>query len=94
MLKVALVGCGRISARHVDAILDNKDLVEIACVCDKKEDRAKALAEKLGCEYVTNYLDLTGRGIDSVSVLTPPESGRTRTANSEGLNPESVETCA
>ena len=71
MLKVALVGCGRISARHVDAILDNKGLVEIACVCDKKEDRAKALAERLGCEYVTNYLDLKGRGIDAVSVLTP-----------------------
>mgnify|MGYP003300147066 CR=1 FL=1 len=71
MVKVGLVGCGRISNRHVDAILANKGKVKIAWVCDKKEERAKALAEKLGCNYCTNYLDLNGKGLDVVSVLTP-----------------------
>ena len=71
MVKVGLVGCGRISNRHVDAILANKGKVKITWVCDKKEERAKALAEKLGCNYCTNYLDLNGKGLDVVSVLTP-----------------------
>ena len=71
MVKVALVGCGRISRRHVDAILASRGRVGITWVCDKKEERAKALAEQLGCDYCTNYLDLNGKGVDVVSVLTP-----------------------
>lgn len=69
MTKVALVGCGRISARHVDAIAANQGKVEIALVCDKREERAKALAEKLGCAWCTDYREI--RGVDVVSVLTP-----------------------
>lgn len=69
MTKVALVGCGRISARHVDAIAANPGKVEIALVCDKREERAKALAEKLGCAWCTDYREI--KGVDVVSVLTP-----------------------
>lgn len=69
MLKVALVGCGRISARHVDAIASNKGKVEIALVCDKKEERAKELAAKLGCAWCTDYREI--KDVDVVSVLTP-----------------------
>ena len=69
MIKVALVGCGRISARHVEAIAANQGKVEIALVCDKREERAKALAEKIGCAWCTDYREI--RGADVVSVLTP-----------------------
>lgn len=69
MVKVALVGCGRISNRHVDAIAANVDQVKITLVCDKKEERAKALAEKLGCAWCTDYRDV--KDVDVVSVLTP-----------------------
>lgn len=69
MVKVALVGCGRISNRHVDAIAANADEVKITLVCDKKEERAKALAEKLGCAWCTDYRDV--KDVDVVSVLTP-----------------------
>lgn len=69
MIKVALVGCGRISARHVDAIAANQGKVEIAVVCDKREDRAKALAEQIGCAWCTDYRTI--KGVDVVSVLTP-----------------------
>lgn len=71
MVNVGLVGCGRISARHVDAIFANKGKVKVAWVCDKKEDRAKALADKLGCNWCTDYRELNGKGLDVVSVLTP-----------------------
>ena len=68
MKTVALVGCGRISARHVEAITDTQ-CVKIAMVCDKIEERAKALAEKLGVPYVTDYRLI--KGVDVISVLTP-----------------------
>lgn len=68
MKRVALVGCGRISARHVEAITDTQ-CVKIALVCDKIEERAKALAEKLGVPYVTDYRLI--KGVDVISVLTP-----------------------
>jgi len=68
MKTVALVGCGRISARHVEAITDTQ-CVKIAMVCDKIEERAKTLAEKLGVPYVTDYRLI--KGVDVISVLTP-----------------------
>jgi len=68
MKKIALVGCGRISARHVEAIQDT-GCVRIAMVCDKIESRAKALAEKLNVPYVTDYRQI--RDVDVISVLTP-----------------------
>ncbi len=69
MVKVALVGCGRISARHVDAIAANASKVRVALVCDKREERAKALAEKIGCDWCKDYREI--RGMDVISVLTP-----------------------
>jgi len=70
MKKIALVGCGRISKRHIEAITATPG-VEIAYVCDKKEDRAKAAAEAVNAKYVTDYRELNGKGLDVVSVLTP-----------------------
>ena len=68
MKKIALVGCGRISKRHIEAIHDTKG-IEIAMVCDIIEERAKKTAEMLNVPYVTNYRDITG--VDIISVLTP-----------------------
>ena len=54
MVKVALVGCGRISKRHIEAI-GSTDGIEISLVCDNDEERAKKTAEQLGCSYITDY---------------------------------------
>ena len=70
MKKVGLVGCGRISKRHIEAI-SATDGIEIAYVCDKNEEKAKAAAELLGVPYVTDYRELNGKGLDVISVLTP-----------------------
>lgn len=66
--KIALVGCGRISARHVEAISTTEG-VEISMVCDRAEPRAKELAQKLAVPYVTDYRQV--KDVDVVSVLTP-----------------------
>ena len=54
MKKVGLVGCGRISRRHIEAITATEG-IEIACVCDINEEKARATAELLGVPYVTDY---------------------------------------
>ena len=68
MKKIALVGCGRLSKRHIDAI-QNTDGVEIALVCDINEQRAKETGELLSVPYLTDYKKISG--VDVVSVLTP-----------------------
>ena len=68
MKKIALVGCGRISKRHIEAISDT-DGVELALVCDIDKDRAKTVAEALDIPYVTDYRKI--KDVDVISVLTP-----------------------
>ena len=71
MMNVALIGCGRISPCHIDAVSENSDRMRIALVCDTDAAKAKALAEKLGCDWTTEMTEVNGRGIDLASVLTP-----------------------
>ncbi len=68
MKRIALVGCGRISNRHREAIQETEG-VEIACVCDIDASRAKETGEVLGVPYGTDYREITG--VDVISVLTP-----------------------
>jgi UDP-N-acetyl-2-amino-2-deoxyglucuronate dehydrogenase len=67
-IKLALVGCGRISQRHIEAIQSNEG-IKIAVVCDIIEDRAKEKAQLLGCEYVTQIKDI--KGVDVITIATP-----------------------
>lgn len=75
MLRVAIVGCGRISKRHAELLGKNNITgAKLAAVCDIKEDRATSL----GKEYsVPSYQDMhemmKSEKPDIVSVLT--ESG-------------------
>ena len=66
--KVAIVGCGRISKRHVEAISANKG-IEIAMVCDIDENKAQVLSKQLSVPYVTDYRNI--KGVDIASILTP-----------------------
>ena len=76
--RIALVGCGRISGKHVDAIKNIED-AELAAVCDINEDRAKACSEKAGLKkYYLSYDEmLKSEEVDIVNILTP-----------SGLHPE------
>ncbi len=71
IIRFGLVGCGRISSKHVNAL---KSCIgaKVMAVCDIKEDRAKAVAAEFGCRYYTDYhLMLKEPGIDIVDVCTP-----------------------
>ena len=51
-LRFALIGCGRISKNHIAAAAANKDIVELAVVCDPVTERAQAKAD--------SYFEQTG----------------------------------
>lgn len=44
MFTVGLIGCGRISFKHVEAFAKNRDLMTMTAACDPKLDRAEAKA--------------------------------------------------
>jgi len=52
--RIALVGCGRISRNHVDAV-SKIDGLEIVAACDENEERARTVAESLGAPWFTDY---------------------------------------
>ena len=66
--KVAVVGCGRISERHIEAINLNKNL-ELSLICDIDVERSKKSADKLNINYVENISDISG--VDLITIATP-----------------------
>ncbi len=67
-MNIGLVGCGRISKRHIEAIKDSPAL-KVAFACDIIEDRARSVAQELGCEFTTDFRKI--KNCDVISVLTP-----------------------
>ncbi|WP_319559833.1 Gfo/Idh/MocA family oxidoreductase [Marispirochaeta sp.] len=68
MKKITLIGCGRISKRHIEAI-DAAEGVEITSVCDIEESRAKNAGTQLNVPWLTDYTKI--KNTDVAAVLTP-----------------------
>ena len=69
--RIALVGCGRISKNHIDAI-ERVDGLELVAACDVSEDRARALAEPRGIPWYTSYEKMLAEvPSEIVSIATP-----------------------
>jgi len=69
--RVVLVGCGRISERHIDAIADNPHL-ELVAVCDDLIDRARGAGEKAEVPFFTSYVEmLDSVPADIAAICTP-----------------------
>ncbi len=75
MLKVALVGCGKVADSHA-AVLSQIPGCEIAGVCDREPLMAKQLAERFSVrECFSNLADLLAAcSPDVVHITTPPAS--------------------
>ena len=72
-LKFALIGCGRISKKHIDVLTTLPD-TELVAVCDINIDRAKSISKANKVPYFTNYHEMFEKiDLDVVCVLT--ESG-------------------
>ena len=71
VVRVALVGCGRISASHVSAI-EKIDGLELVAVADVEIDRANEVAQRQGIPAFRTLEELLAAGdCDVVSVCTP-----------------------
>ena len=80
MLKFGLLGCGRISKNHFEALQKQNDAKIVAC-CDIIESRAREAATKYDIPFwTTRYEEMLQReDIDIISICTPsglhPEHG-------------------
>ncbi|NUQ11422.1 MAG: Gfo/Idh/MocA family oxidoreductase [Gemmatimonadaceae bacterium] len=71
MVKVALVGCGRIAGTHFEAIREVEGL-ELAGVCDIIEERARAAGERNEVPWFTSYAAMLEEvACDAVAICTP-----------------------
>jgi len=71
LVRVALLGCGRISQTHFDAIRDVDDL-ELAAVCDTIEERAREAGARNDVPWFTSYAKmLADVPCEAVAVCTP-----------------------
>lgn len=77
-LKFAILGCGRISSRHVDAIINNQDKAELVAVYDiieelaiDKKNQYESAIEGSQVKVYTDYNDfLNDKNIDVVTIAT------------------------
>ncbi|MBU0711053.1 Gfo/Idh/MocA family oxidoreductase [bacterium] len=72
MKTIALLGCGRISGKHLESIAQLKDDLKLVAVCDILADRAQAAGEKYGVNWYTDYDQMLEReDLDILSICTP-----------------------
>lgn len=70
-LKVAVIGCGRISSRHLDSARD-LDSAKLVAVCDINYERAKAAADKYSAKAYTDYkVMLDNEDLDAIHICLP-----------------------
>lgn len=77
MQKLVLIGCGRISPNHIEAICKNEDKIKLEAICDlnrKKVIETLKLLKNKGINNIKMYLDykemLKEVECDSVSIAT------------------------
>jgi UDP-N-acetyl-2-amino-2-deoxyglucuronate dehydrogenase len=69
--QIALVGCGRISKNHFDAIHKVEGL-RLSAVCDVAEERARTVGEEQGVPWFTDYAEmLKSAKAGVVTICTP-----------------------
>jgi UDP-N-acetyl-2-amino-2-deoxyglucuronate dehydrogenase len=70
-LKTALIGCGRIAGKHVKAIRELSDELELVAVCDIVPERAERIAREAGVPAYTDYRQMVAQEkLDLAHILT------------------------
>lgn len=71
-LKVAIVGCGRISVSYASAFHELADEIEVVYAVDKIPERAQKFASGFeGCMWTDNFNDILDKNIDVVHLCLP-----------------------
>jgi UDP-N-acetyl-2-amino-2-deoxyglucuronate dehydrogenase len=74
-LRFAIVGCGKISTKHLH-VLGALPAAQVTCLCDRKRERAEAQREKAPQAHVCATVEeaLGRRDVDAVTLCTPSGS--------------------
>lgn len=82
-IRFAIVGCGRVSNRHIYSIKRNNN-AELIAICDIDEDKLRKVKREHNVKYAYNNIDdlLNNKEIDIVNICTP-----------SGMHPEMVIKC-
>lgn len=71
-INLAVVGCGRISNWHFNAIKEHKNDINLVAICDINKERVDEAAEKLGVKAYYDMDDmLKNEKLDAVTLATP-----------------------
>jgi UDP-N-acetyl-2-amino-2-deoxyglucuronate dehydrogenase len=75
-VRFALVGCGRISANHFEALRQHRDRAELVAVCDNRPEALTAAVERTGSRGYSSLdamlaNDGSGTDADIVTLATP-----------------------
>lgn len=70
-LKVAIIGCGRISGSYASAFKELHDIAELVYAIDTDEEKARAFAGPFGTRYGTDFEDLLTLKVDVVHLCLP-----------------------
>ena len=73
-IRFALVGCGRISANHIEALKQHRGRAELVAVCDNKPAALQAAVARTGAKGFDS-LDALLAGSDADIVTLAPPSG-------------------
>ncbi len=71
-LRLGLVGCGRISKRHFEAINQNKKEIELAAICDIDDNARNSAKQKLAVpSFSSMQAMIDSEKLDIISLCTP-----------------------
>ena len=71
-IRIALVGCGRISQKHIEAIEAHRDRIELTAVCDSNPMALEAAVRRTGAAGFESLSNLLAKNdADVVSLCTP-----------------------
>jgi UDP-N-acetyl-2-amino-2-deoxyglucuronate dehydrogenase len=71
-LRFALVGCGRISGNHIDALARHAERAELVAVCDNRPAALAAAVQRSGARGFDSLTELlAGSDADIVTLATP-----------------------
>ena len=85
-LRLALVGCGRISKNHFDALQQHAERAQWVAVCDNQAERAAAAAERTGAQAF--------HSLDALLAAPNLEPDLIVLATPSGLHPRQAIRCA
>jgi len=80
-VKFCIIGCGRVSKKHLDALTGEVPGAELVAVCDIEHDRAKKVGMEYGVPWFSDAHEMLKQHpeIEVIDILTP-----------SGLHPQNV----